>query len=255
MLENVKKIESEKESKVEEYRKNINLLALELNDDFCEKIEISANYSLIEQENVLEDHLSRLQNEKMMRLDEYESLLTREKDLCLQLGLKRKNIAVRIPTTPSLSEIGILKSCIFELEHLRVLRMEKILEYKDEIIYFYDSLGISEFNQLIRNLQIKDKFQIQLSEKELQNVLEIRNELKIKYNELKNEIKCLAHKISYLWSTYGINNLNFPFSFQNIDRVLEGRNIMEILSLVCEFIFYRKKLLINCFDFLANTRT
>ena len=108
------------------------------------------------------------------------------------------------------------------------------MEIKDEIIYFYDSLGISQFNELIRNLQIKDTFQIQLSEKELQNVLEIRNELKMKYNELKNEIKFLAHKISHLWSTYGINNLNFPFSFQNIDRVLEGRNIMEILSLVCD---------------------
>ena len=208
---------------------HIDLLTLELN---CEKIESSSNSSLLVQEKLLGDYLKKLQNEKMMRLVEHESLLVREKDLCLQLGLKRKNIPSILSTIPSLIEFDILKLRVHELERLRTKRMKTILEYKNEIIHFYDRLGIKEFDELIRNLQIKDTFQLQLSEKELQNVLDIRNELKKKYNELKNEIKCLANKISYLWSKLGINNLNFPFSFQNIDRVLEGGNIMEILSLV-----------------------
>ena len=72
---------------------------------------------MLDEEKMLRDRFKQLQNEKKIRLEQFNGLSSKECELCEQLKLKETDIKSSVPTE---SELELLKNRIKELELLKV---------------------------------------------------------------------------------------------------------------------------------------
>ena len=234
----MKNIEIEKQIRIKNDRNTIRLLSYELGIKTDCKFAIDC--TALEQEKLLSACLADLKNEKEKRLIDYEELLAKEKQLCTQLGLRKTTILL---STSIASKIECLKKCVNELEMLKVARIRQMIEFKNEIIDLYRILDMKKFDIFIENLVTKQEDELNLTENDLKRALQIRDDLKGKYSELMNEIKCLANRIKYLWSQLDIKNqavADLISNCQEFDLKLEKLNKNEVLVMVCIIIAFAR---------------
>lgn len=116
---NVRESEEELEEnisvKIKENRLNIRTICIELGNKNDEKF--ATGVSMLDEEKLLRERLSKLQQEKTKRLEEYKQYSSIESTLCERLKQKKTSIKTSVPTE---SEIEALKSYIKELEKMKV---------------------------------------------------------------------------------------------------------------------------------------